>query len=122
MARRPWYVRQAAREATPSCALTGARTWTGAVPLVVPAADRRAGASLPSGRSMARRATGAGALGSEHRGVSRHTILDAGRRPAYARLDIVCEAILPIGGMEAGQGQQRLAHVVRQLAAAQRLV
>src|SRR5215468_6215596 len=62
------------------------------------------------------------ALGPKHRGVSRHKIPDAGRRPADDRLDIVCEAIVAVGGMETGHSQQMLEHVVWQLAAAQLLV
>ena len=71
---------------------------------------------------MARGTTGSSALCPEERRVTRHKVTDAGRRPAGDRLDIVCKAIIAVGGMEAGHGQQVLEDMLRQLAAAQLLV
>src|SRR5215831_7846995 len=116
---------QAAREEKPSCAHTRARSLTGDgphVPLVAAAADLRAAAILPSGSPMARRATDSSARGPEERCVPRHKVMDAGRRLASDRLDIVRQAIIAVGGMEVGHGQQMLENVIRQLAAAQLLV
>jgi hypothetical protein len=47
-----------------------------------------------------------------------HKVPDAGRRPAGDRLDIVRQAIIAVGGMEAGHSQQVLEDMVRPLAAA----
>src|SRR5262249_41976441 len=73
---------------------------------------------MVSGNDGATSASGSGARGPEERGVLSHKVTDAGRRSAGDRLDIVREAIIPIGGMELGHGQHMRQDIVRQVAEA----
>src|SRR4051794_8871831 len=70
---------------------------------------------MASGRDGARSASGSGVRCLEERGVPSHEVTDAGRRLAGDRLDIVREAIIPIGGMELGHDQHMRQDIVRQV-------
>ena len=54
--------------------------------------------------------------------MTRNKVAATCRRPSGDRLDIVREAIISIGGMEAGHSEQVLKKMVRQIAAAKLLV